>query len=107
MPGSGIAKDQTRISGSRDCGLGHTAFNGGKDTISAGQGVVEYTFQSWSGQRPGHAAVLCRAVSVTDTRVFAKLRTGLDLKLLLLPVLNRELNSPVLGLTLVSCFSLG
>lgn len=46
-------------------------------------------------------------VSAIDTRVFAKLRTGLDLKLLLLPVLTRELNSPVLGLTPVSCFSLG
>lgn len=54
-----------------------------------------------------HEAVLCRAVSVIDTRVFAKLGTGLDLKLLLFPVLTRELNSPVLGLTPASCFSLG
>lgn len=77
------------------------------DSNAPREGVVEYTFQSWSGQRPVHEAVLCRAVSVIDTRVFAKLRTGLDLKLLLLPVLTRELNSPVLGLNPASCFSLG
>lgn len=35
MPRSGIAKGHTRVSGFRDCGLGHTAFNGGMDTIQA------------------------------------------------------------------------
>lgn len=71
-----------------------------------GQGAVDFTFHPEPGQRPVYKAGLWNAVSVIDTWMLAKLRTGIDLKLLL-PMLSSEINSSVLGLTPVSCFSVG
>lgn len=73
---------------------------GGGD--APGQGVGGCTSHPRSKQGPAYEAVLDKAVSAIDTQVFAKLKTGIDLKLL--PMLTSEINSPVLGLIPVSCF---
>lgn len=54
-----------------------------------------------------YEAVLYKAASATDTQVFANLKAGIDLMLLFPPVLTSETNSPILGLTPVSCFLVG
>lgn len=72
-----------------------------------GQRVGEYTFHPRLRQGPVYVAVLYEAARATDTQVFASLKTGTDLTLLLLPMLTREINIPVLGLTPVSCFLVG